>query len=51
MIKEWLLKQILRNRMVLFDNNNEFIVINDIYFDDGVMICKKTDLKEFSEYD
>ena len=50
MIKEWLLKQILRNRMVLFDNNNnEFIVINDIYFDDGVMICKKTDLKEFSE--
>lgn len=50
MIKEWLLKQILRNRMVLFDNNNnEFIVINDIYFDDGVMICKKTDLEEFSE--
>lgn len=50
MIREWLLKQILRNRMVLFDNNNnEFIVINDIYFDDGVMICKKTDLKEFSE--
>ena len=49
MIKEWLLKQILRNRMVLFDNNNEFIVINDIYFDDGVMICKKTDLKEFRE--
>ena len=42
MIKEWLLKQILRNRIVLFDNNNEFIVINDIYFDDGVMICKNT---------
>ena len=51
MIKEWLLKQILRNRMVLFDNSNEFIVINDIYFDDGVMICKKTDLKELEEYD
>lgn len=51
MIKEWLLKQILRNRMVLFDNSNEFIVINDIYFDDGVMICKKTDLKELKEYD
>ena len=49
MIKEWLLKQILRNRIVLFENNNEFSVINDIYFDDGVMICKKTDLKEFSE--
>ena len=42
MIKEWLLKQILRNRMVLFDNNNEFIIINDIYFDDGVLICKNT---------
>ena len=50
MIKEWLLKQILRNRMVLFDNNNEFIVINDIYFDDGVMISKKTDLTELKEY-
>ena len=49
MIKEWLLKQILRNRIVLFENNNEFSVINDIYFDDGVKICKKTDLKEFSE--
>ena len=46
MIKEWLLRQILRNRIVLFDNNKEFVVINDIYFDDGVMICKKTDLKE-----
>lgn len=49
MIKEWLLRQILRNRMVLFDNNNEFIVINDIYFDDGVMICKNMDLKELEE--
>jgi len=49
MIKEWLLRQILRNRIVLFDNNNEFVVINDIYFDDGVMICKNTDLKEVYE--
>ena len=49
MIKEWLLARILKNKVVLFDNNNEFIIINDIYFDDGVMICKKTDLKEFSE--
>lgn len=49
MIKEWLLRQILRNRIALFDNNNEFVIINDIYFDDGVMICKHTDLKEFSE--
>lgn len=40
MIKEWLLRQILRNRIVLFEHGQEYTVINDIYFDDGVMICK-----------
>ena len=49
MIREWLLAKILRNRVVLFEKDNQYFVINDIYFDDGVMICKKTDLKEFSE--
>lgn len=43
MIKEWLLARILRNRIVLFEHENQYFVINDIYFDDGVMICKKTD--------
>ena len=46
MIKEWLLRQILRNRIVLFEHEQEYTVINDIYFDDGVMICKNTNLNE-----
>ena len=45
MIKEWLLAKILRNRVVLFEKDSQYFVINDIYFDDGVMICKKTDWK------
>lgn len=49
MIKEWLLARILKGKMVFFEEDNEYKLINDIYFDDGVMICKKTDLKEFSE--
>ena len=41
MIKEWLLAQILKNKVVLFENSKgEYEPINDIYFDDGVMICK-----------
>lgn len=43
MIKEWLLTKILRNRIVLFENENQYFIINDIYFDEGVVICKKTD--------
>ena len=39
MIKEWLLARILKGKIVLFEKDNEFQVINDIYFDDGVMIC------------
>lgn len=40
-IKEWLLARILKNKVVLFENENgEYEIINDIYFDDGVMICK-----------
>ena len=42
MIKEWLLRQILRNRIVLFEHEQEYTVINDIYFDDGLIICKNT---------
>ena len=41
MIREWLLARILKNKVVLFENKNgEYETINDIYFDDGVMICK-----------
>ena len=46
MIKEWLLGQILRNKIVLFEHEQEYIVINDIYFGDGVVVCKHTDWKE-----
>ena len=49
MIKEWLLARILRNRVVLFEKENKYFINNDIYFDDGVMICRKTDFKELSE--
>lgn len=49
MIKEWLLAKILRNRVVLFEKDNQFFVINDIYFDDGVVIMKKTDFTELRE--
>ena len=48
-IKEWLLAKILRNRVVLFEKDNQYFVINDIYFDDGVVICKKTDFVELKE--
>ena len=46
MIKEWLLARILRNKIVFFEEDNEYKLINDIYFDDeqDVVICKKTDL-------
>ena len=49
MIKEWLLARILRNKIVLFEKENQYFLINDIYFDDGVVICKKTDFVELKE--
>ena len=49
MIKEWLLARILKNKIVFFEEDNEYKLINDIYFDDGVVICKNTDLKEVYE--
>ena len=47
MIKEWLLRQILRNNIVLFEHEQEYILINDIYFGEGVLICKNTDMGDF----
>jgi len=49
MIREWLLAQILRNHIVLFEHEDQFFVINDIYFDEGVVVCKNTNLKELKE--
>lgn len=48
-IKEWLLAQILRKKIVFFEEDNEYKLINDIYFDEGVVICKKTDFVELKE--
>lgn len=48
-IKEWLLAQILRNKIMFFEQDNQYFLINDIYFDDGVVICKKTDFVELKE--
>lgn len=49
MIKEWLLAKILRNKIVFFEQDNQYILINDIYFDGDVVICKKTDFVELQE--
>ena len=46
MIKEWLLAQILRNKIMFFEQDNQYFLINDIYFDGDVVICKKTDFVE-----
>lgn len=40
MIREWLLARLLKGRIVLFDNGKAIHRINDIYFDDGVVMCK-----------
>ena len=46
MIREWLLARILKGKTVFFEEDNEYKLINDIYFDNeqDVVICKKTDL-------
>lgn len=51
MIKEWLLARILNGKIVFFEEDNEYKLINDIYFDNGqdVVICRKTDLNELQE--
>lgn len=38
MIKEWLLSKILGNKTVFFKQDDEYLLINDIYFDDDVVI-------------
>ena len=49
MIKEWILSKILKNKIVFFEKDNQYYVINDIYFDGDVVICKKTDFVELKE--
>ena len=42
MIKEWLLSKILKNKIVFFEQDNEYKLINDIEFD-GVCYGKNFD--------
>lgn len=45
MIKEWLLARILKNKVVFFENDGKYHLINDIYFDEGTVICSYYDRK------
>ena len=49
MIKEWLLARILKNRVVFFENDGEYHLINDIYFDEGTVICSYYDRKSIDD--
>lgn len=50
MIKEWLLARILKNRVVFFENDGEYHLINDIYFDGDIVICNYYDRKSIKEF-
>lgn len=39
MIKEWLLARLLKNRIVFFEQDNEYHLINDITFDGNIVVC------------
>ena len=49
MIKEWLLARILKNKIVFFEQDNGYHLINDIYFDGDVMVCSYYERKELKE--
>ena len=35
---------------MFFEQDNQYFLINDIYFDGDVVICKKTDFVELKEW-
>ena len=47
MIREWLLAKLLKNRIVLFDDGKSIYRINDLYFDDGAVMCKYDERWEY----
>ena len=51
MIKEWLLARILKNRVVFFENDGEYHLINDIYFDEDAVICSYYNRKSIDDGD
>ena len=40
MIREYLLSKILNGKIVFFEQDNEYKLINDIEFDGDVVICR-----------
>ena len=49
MIKEGLLSKILKNKIVFFEQDNEYKLINDIEFDGDVVVCSYYERKELKE--
>ena len=49
MIKEWLLARILKNKIVFFEEDNEYKLINDIEFDGDVIVCRYYNFVELEE--
>ncbi len=49
MIKEWLLTKILKNKIVFFEQDNEYHLINDIYFDGDIVICSYYERKRLEQ--
>ena len=50
MIKEWLLARILKNKIVFFEEDNEYKLINDIEFDGDVIVCRYYNFVELEEW-
>lgn len=49
MIKEWLLARILKNKVVFFENDGKYHLINDIYFDGDTVVCSYYDRKSLDD--
>lgn len=39
MIKEWLFKKLLKNRIIFFEKDGEYHIINDIIVGENTVIC------------
>ena len=49
MIKEWLLAKILKNKVVFFENDGKYHLINDITIEDNVVVCSYYERREVKE--
>ena len=48
MIREWLLAQLLKNKLLFFEKDGEYQFINTIMLDDDTVICSYTKEEEDS---